>query len=583
MARFTKWLALCLCAVLMVPALAAAEYTAGAYTAVSEGHNGALTVEVTFAEDKIESVTVTEHVETAGIADPALEKIPEEIVAGQTLAVDTVSGATVTSEAILAGVENCVVQAGGDVEALKVAAQADDAERTQAEYETDVVVVGGGIAGLMAANKAADEGAQVMVLEKMPATGGTTSLALAAFIAVDSGLNVEEGMDDGIDAMMTYWEAVMSQGRDTSYPDYDKVRDVLGDSGKSIDYMVENGVPFMDSISGMLGSYPIALVEGRGPVLIESLEQAARDKGVEVLLECEATELLVEDGVVVGVKAAGASEDVTVRAKSVVLATGGFSRNEEMVAELTPDLLEVRSQAAVSSTGDGMRMAQAVGGAMFPDSWATIYAMQIDGDYTRSIDVTLPNATQLGVNGKGERYASEVSQYMSSLTHTAVVEANYPYFFLYDGSNEELIPALETGIELGESFKGETIEELAAAMGVDAQTLTATVDRYNELAGKGEDEDFGKPAESMIALAAEGPYYAVKFYPVSFGSMGGLITDSQTCSVLDADGNPIANLFAAGEISNRDFYNEHYVGAASLAFYSTMGGRAGVAAAANAK
>ena len=141
---------------------------------------------------------------------------------------------------------------------------------------------------------------------------------------------------------------------------------------------------------------------------------------------------------------------------------------------------------------------------------------------------------------------------------------------------------MEAGIELGEVFKGDTIEQLSGAINVDASTLETTYDRYNELAKSGSDDDFGKEADKLIALE-KGPFYAVKFYPTTFGTMGGVQTNVDTANVLREDGTGIANLYAAGEMSNRDFYNQHYVLAASLSFYSTMGMRAGAAAAENAK
>ncbi len=160
-----------------------------------------------------------------------------------------------------------------------------------------------------------------------------------------------------------------------------------------------------------------------------------------------------------------------------------------------------------------------------------------------------------------------------------IQDGNAPFWYIYDSSNADVTAILEQGAEAGVVAKGETIEELAGEMGVDAATLQATYDRYEELAAAGEDEDFNKPAENLVALETA-PYYAVKFYPTTFGSQGGVLTDSEG-RVLNDAGEVISGLYAAGEMSNRYYYNENYVLAASLGLYAVAGRLAGAAAAAD--
>ncbi|NLG25923.1 MAG: FAD-dependent oxidoreductase [Clostridiales bacterium] len=565
---------------------AAGAYTPGTYTATADGNNGPVTVTVTFDAQSITEIVIGEHAETPGISDPAFERIPAAIVDGQTLAVDAVSGATNTSDAILKAVEDCVVQAGGDVASLKLAGAGAEIPKTAATRDAQVLVVGGGIAGLTAAVRAADQGAQVLLIDKMPALGGTTITSGGYFLCVDSGLQNPNGIDDSIDGMMNYWHKVMEQGpSDTGYPDYDRVRNVLADSGKTVDYLVSVGVPFLPEISDPFGGTPVANVDGRGAGLIASLEAAARDKGVEILFDCKAESLITDGaGAVTGVKAATPTEDLTINAKSIVLATGGFGSNPEMVKEYSPEIEPVVPQSAAGSTGDGIRMAEAVGGARFKNYWTAFNSIAPSAEYTRAVPdaAKLTAGAQLMVNANGERFVNEAAGLRAELPYRLVKDANYPHYVLFDSSNAELTPALEAGIELGEVFKGDTIEALAAAMGADEAVLKATFDRYNALAKAGADEDFGKPADKMVALE-NGALYAVKYHPTTFGSTGGVVTDVATGNVLREDGTGIANLYAAGEMSNRDFYNQHYVLAASLAFYSTMGMRAGEAAAVNAK
>lgn len=564
----------------LMPALAAG-YQPGTYEAKAQGAMGEITVSVTFTADAITEVKVGDHKETEGIATTPIERIPQAIVDGQTLAVDTVGGATLTSQAILDAVADCVKQAGGDPEALKAAPaqDADKADKTQETLETDVLVVGGGIAGLSAAMSAADQGAKVLLIDKMPALGGTTTLAGGFLVVVDSKLFDGTDTDDSLDAMLKWWDYVMdynSTGSST-YPDRDKLINVLKDTGKTVDYLVENGVVF-EPFTGF-GPYACAAADGRGPGLVQAMQEVCEKKGVQVMLECKATALIVEDGVVVGVNAETRDSDLTITADSVVLATGGLSQNPEMVAQYSPGLTYAVSNAAVSNTGDGIRMALDAGAVMYEDSWGALNGTALAESYTKAVsgaaDLSIP--AHLSVNALGKRYADEDAEFRAALCYDMLMDGNAPFYSVFDASDDKLVPALEEGIALGEVLKGDSIEALAEAIGADAAVLTETVARYNALCDKGIDEDFGKNAELMTKLSESGPYYAVKFYPTLFGSASGVVTDNQG-RVLNAQGAPIVGLYAAGEMSNRPFYDQNYVLAASLGLYSTMGMRAGAAA-----
>lgn len=575
-----KILSLILCLALLLPSSfsLAAGYTAGAYTATVPARNGDLTVEVTFDESTIVSVAVTAHQETAGIADPAIQLIPERIVAGQTLAVDSVAGATITADAIVAAVTECVAQAGGDAEALKTASSAEAA--AVENRETQVLVVGAGIAGLMAAHTAADAGAEVILIDKMPITGGTTRISGGYIISTGSDFTAEGAINTTED-MLVYWKSIADQCRDTGYPDYDRVASIFNGNNENIHYLKEIGVPLGDQ--AFAGAYALMHSEGNGVGFVDAMEKSAREKGIEIILECEATSLITEGDAVVGAVVNMNGQPFEIRAKSVVLATGGYSQNPELVARFAPELLGTIPTASVSNTGDGILMAEAVGADVFENGWFSICPMQTAMDYYLQGGAALTTNNQLGVNIKGERYAAEMDMaYSYELTYKTILDGVDPHFFLYDSANADLIPVLEAGLASGEVVKADTIEELAEQAGIDAAALKSTFDSYNAMCEASEDTQFGKPAANLVKLA-QAPYYAVKFYPASWGSMGGVKTDLETAAVLREDGTAIAGLYAAGEMSNRDFYNEVYYGAASLTVYSNMGRRAGIAAAEYAK
>ena len=566
---------LCLAMLLMSVSALADGLTPGVYEATAQGRNGDLTVSVTIGGAGIENVTVTNHQETPGIADPALERIPAAIVAGQTLAVDTVSGATVTSCAILEAAADCIRQAGGDPETYqgKKEAAAEEAQ----DLETQVLVVGTGIAGMMAALEAADAGAKVIMIDKMPITGGTTRISGGYLITVGTDFTAEGAINTTED-MLAYWKNIADQARETGFPDYDRVASIFNNNNATIHYLLDNGAPMGDQ--AFPGAYALMVNAGNGVGLIEALEASARAKGVEILLETKAEELLLEDGAVVGACVTAQGKAFVIRAKSVVLATGGYSQNPELVKRFAPELLGTIPTASVSNTGDGILMAEKAGAEVFERGWFSICPMQVSNDYLRQGGAALTTGAQLGVNSQGVRYAAETDMnYSYELTYKTILDGVDPHYFLYDSSNADLVPVLEAGVGLGEAVKADTIEGLAEQLGMDAAALKATYDAYAEAVAKGEDAQFGKPA-ALLQPIAQAPFYLVKIYPASWGSMGGVKTDLETAAVLKADGSAIPGLYAAGEMSNRDFYNEVYYGAASLTIYSNMGRRAGIAAAA---
>ncbi len=557
----------------------------GTYTGVGTGRNGDITVEVVFDANSIVSVTVTDHTETDGIADPALERIPAEIVEYQSLAVDTVSSATLTSEGILQAVEDCVTQAGGDVEALKQPIETGEVEKTEETQTADVVVAGSGISGLTAAIAAAEAGADVVVIEKEATTGGTTALAGGYLICVDSEIYADSGFDDSLDTFREYWNERMSySGQDSGYPDMERWEHVVSQTGATVDWMSDLGVTWQDEIFTGFGAYPVAYNPGGGRGLIDELVSIAEGMGIEIILECTGEELVVDDnGAVTGIVAETADSIITFEAPAVILATGGVSQNAELVEQYSPKVANAGtiSVAAAGSTGDGLLMAIDAGAAVFDEFFTSIYATTVDPEFTAAVSEasTLTTVNQLGVNANGERFASEVPVYVDALGSDMIQDGNAPFWYIYDSSDADITAILEQGVEAGVVAKGETIEELAAAMDVDAAALQATYDRYEELAAAGTDEDYNKPAENLVALETA-PYYAVKFYPTTFGSQGGVLTDSEG-RVLNEAGEVISGLYAAGEMSNRYYYNENYVLAASLGLYAVAGRLAGVAAAAD--
>ncbi len=579
----------------LMTALATAPVCAdNTYTGVGTGKNGAgaIEVNVTLNDDKvITAVEVTKNGDDAGISDPAVNTIPGEIVKNNSLSVDVVSGATLTSNGIIEAVEAALVSAGLNPVDYKTPVAAEEVvEKTAVTETTDVLVIGAGMAGLTAALSAKQNGANVIIIDKMAMAGGTTNTAGGILVCVDSELFAENRLEtDNMESMMAYWHQKMdASGVDSGYPNYDRLENVVAETGKTVDWLVASGVEFSSEPYAASASYPMALANGGGAGLINMLVDVCQKNGVDLRLNTKGTQLkLDENGAVVGAVAETADSIITFNAKSVILATGGISQNEELVEKYSAKLHRAGliPASAVSHTGDGFLMALEAGAGTF-DVFATpLFSTMVDPALSALTDTSaLTIYSQLGVNANGDRFGNEaVSAGWDTMDMTAsdmIQNGVAPFWYVYDSSNEAAVAALEAGVASGVVAKGETIEELALNMHVYTKNLKNAYENYCAAVTAGEDKEFGKPAMFLTAMD-KAPFYAVKVYPTTFGSAGGVTTTEQG-RVTRQDGTVIPGLYAAGEMSNRYFYNENYILAASLGLYSTMGHRAGAAAAQDA-
>ena len=546
------------------------------YEGTGNGRNGPVKVAVTIEDGKITAVEVLEQDETVGVADGALEQLPAAIMRNQSIAVDTVAGATLTSGAIIEAVEDCLAQAGEDVEAWRVAASDAAVEKETVQETTDVVVVGAGISGLSTAVSAKTNGADVILLEKLDRTGGSAMFCSGNFASFNTTSEQEQGIEDSLELALQHWEERQSQSiEDMGVINYDRVAYILPETSKTIDWYTSLGVEYEPSTAPKFASLSTTRVVGRGAGMIEAITKIAEDNSIDIRLSTPAKSLIVEDGKVVGVIAENDTQILEIRAKSVVLATGGFGADKEEVAEKVPLYARAISLASAGNTGDGIAMALEAGAVEYPSPWVIPYTIQPAAE----IKAQVPEAAILTdnrhngifadkaiVNEKGERFVDESQQY-------SVVSVNMAYstennYLILDSTDEEVAAIMDQCLETGKVFKGETLEELAANAGI-GEALSATIAQYNADAESG-DTLFGKKADNMTAYAEAGPYYAVCYYPGMTGTFGGVITDFEG-HVLNAEGEIIEGLYAVGEMSNREYFNQTYMGAASVSFSSTMG------------
>ena len=571
-------------------------YTEGTYTATAQGNNGPVTVSVTFSADAITDVTVVEHSETAGLSDRPIAEIPAAIVENQSLAVDTVSGATNSSNAILTAVADCVAQAGGDVEALKaVAVEKAPVDDVEATY--DVVVLGGGGAGLTASITAAQNGAKVILVEKAGSLGGNTLIAGQGFNACDPERQANTEMSEALlgqlksyldldpadfGAFAEVLETVKGQindyiasgsttlfdspelhmlhtymgGKRTGLdgtviePDLELARTFATNALDALEWAESIGAQWNDTTSTILGAmWPRSHGLANGNV-ITILTDAAKANGVEIVTDTRANELIVENGKVVGVKATTSEgANVTLHANSgVVLATGGFSANAPMVVEYNnywPGLSDTMpSTNAPTITGDGIVMAKAVGADLVGMGFAQLMPSSHPVDGSLFSGIWGSAETQVFVNKEGKRYVNEYAE-RDVLSKAALAQTDGIFYIICD--NKIAKNADVAGMEAkGNVVVADTLEELAEKLGIPADTFVETIERYNSFVDAQKDDDFGKPL--FGEKIDEAPFVATPRSPSLHHTMGGVKIDTNT-HVISTEGNVIDGLYAAGEVT----------------------------------
>lgn len=537
-------------------------YNAGTYTGTAVGHGGDFKVDVTLSADKIESITVVENNETSGFGDVAAEKIIGQIIANQSLKdVDIATGATLSSLAVNNAIVDALNNAGADVDALRKV-EVVKGEAKDETLDVDVVVVGSGAAGLTAAYEAASAGSSVVILEKLSRNGGATRTSSGMLVAGGTSLQQKAGIEDSTDNLINYW---LERGE--GQVDEEMVKFVANNINDALDLFISMGVDYNENLILQSGTATINrahMPSGAGAMLCDALVSEVNKLGVEILTDTEATSLITdENGAVVGVKANTNNGTLTVNAKAVVLATGGYGASQDMLALYSPEAVGAWSCSAPQNTGDGLTMAMEVGAdTVFKGGFIGWKVCTPLYDHTTAIGAPVYGAPQLIVDLNGDRMGNESLDYPFVYEDWTKANATDFYYIFQGGSGEtkdlvnnvsNTVANLELGVEAGVCYKADTLEELAEVSGLT--NLVETVNAYNAAIDSGSDE-FGRDTATMTKYE-EGPYYALHGQRAILGTFGGLNTNI-TGEVVDAEGNAILGLYAAGEVANGEFFNKLY-------------------------
>lgn len=592
----------------------------GDFTGTAKGFGGDVSVTLTLTDGAITGCTAEGKDETQGVGSEAIAKMPGEIAESGSIAVDGVSGATVTSTAIKEAAAAALTAAGLNPDDYKTAVE-NDASAEDSTVDADVVVVGAGGAGMTAAITAAAEGKTVVILESQSMVGGNSVRATGGMNAGKTVYQDENefGESAGVEKTLKtaaekyadnetitalaktvseqwaayqanptgYFDSVELMELDTmiggkGINDPELVETLCANSADAIDWLDEHGIT-LHNVSSFGGASVKRIhrpvnAEGKtvsvGSYMIPLLQENCEKAGVKMMLDTTATEILTDaNGAAVGVKATGASgETVTVNAKAVVLASGGFGANLDMVVKYKPELKGFMTTNAPGIQGQGIEMAQAIGAATVDMDQIQIHPT-VEANTAALITEGLRGDGAILINEEGQRFIDEVGT-RDVVSAAEIAQTGSYSWLVVDQAMADASSVIQGYIKKGYTVTGATYEELGKAMGVDAAAFAETMEKWNGYVEAKNDPDFGRTSFANPLNTA--PYYAVKVTAGVHHTMGGLKINANT-EVLNEKGEVIPGLFAAGEVTG-GVHGANRLGGNAVADFTVFGRIAGAAA-----
>lgn len=592
----------------------------GDFTGTAKGFGGDVSVTLTLTDGAITGCTAEGKDETQGVGSEAIAQMPGKIAESGSIAVDGVSGATATSTAIKEAAAAALTAAGLNPDDYKTAVE-NDATAEDSTVDADVVVVGAGGAGMTAAITAAAEGKSVVVLESQSMVGGNSVRATGGMNAAKTVYQDENefGESAGVEKTLKtaaekyadnetitalaktvseqwaayqanptgYFDSVELMELDTmiggkGINDPELVETLCANSADAIDWLDEHGIT-LHNVSSFGGASVKRIhrpvnAEGKtvsvGSYMIPLLQENCEKAGVKMMLDTTATEILTDaNGAAVGVKATGASgETVTVNAKAVVLATGGFGANLDMVVKYKPELKGFMTTNAAGIQGQGIEMAQAIGAATVDMDQIQIHPT-VEANTAALITEGLRGDGAVLINAEGKRFIDEVGT-RDVVSAAEIAQTGSYSWLVVDQAMVDASSVIQGYIKKGYTVTGATYEELGKAMGVDAAAFAETMEKWNGYVEAKNDPDFGRT--SFANKLDTAPYYAIKVTAGVHHTMGGLKINANT-EVLNEKGEVIPGLFAAGEVTG-GVHGANRLGGNAVADFTVFGRIAGAAA-----
>ncbi|MFQ1041811.1 flavocytochrome c [Gilliamella sp. CG16] len=463
-------------------------------------------------------------------------EIKQRIINSNSPHVDAISGATSQCEAFKKAVTKAMTQSN------KEAIIAEGGDPNDKSY--DIVVVGSGGAGLASAIRAHDLGASVVVVEKMPVIGGNTNKASAGMNAAETKFQKLKGIVDSKDL---FYKETLAGGKNKNNPEL--LRYFVENAPDAIDWLDENGI----ELSGITTTGGMSIDRTHRPAsgaavggfLISGLVKNLNKRGIEVMLDTNVTEIVTENHKVVGVKVV--EEDGTnyiIKAKAVVIATGGFSANREMVEKYRPDLKGFVTTNHKGATGSGIMILEKLGAGTVDMGEIQIHPT-VEQTTSYLISESIRGGGAILVSQEGKRFVNELDTRDKVSADIIKLPEHYSYI-LFDQQVRDENKAVEEYVSNDLVVQADSITELANKLSIDANNLSKTIERYNEFVINKQDEDFGRTT-GMRHPINTAPFYAIKIAPGVHHTMGGVTINTET-QVLDNDKHVIKGVFAAGEV-----------------------------------
>ncbi|MCD8339534.1 MAG: flavocytochrome c, partial [Burkholderiales bacterium] len=567
-------------------------YEPGTYTVKVNGHNAAFEVAVTVSKDKIEKIEFPNNLETIGVGKVALDKLSKEIIEKQSLGVDNVTGATISSFALKSALKLALAEAKVSTEDMQTLQK--NVEQYTAlpnEIETQVVVVGSGGAGQSAAIAAQQAGSKVIVLEKLGYLGGSTNVSEGAFNAADPERQSKQGIEDSV---QKHYEQTMKGGHNVAKPE---MVHYLSEHGlETIHWMERLGVEFKDEVGTATGAlfqrshYP---KKPSGHSYIEVYEKYIKDHADDITVYTDMTaEVLIKnpDGKVIGVIAKDnhtGKETTFYATRGVVLATGGFGANVKLRQEVNTGVFKEQNLGPNIGTtninkaaqGEGIEMGKKAGANVIGMSDIQIHPCGTPGTGLME-GVRTSGRNRIFVNKEGNRFVNEgaardvlakaIFAQPDSKYYVIVNHLRYPSLDYVDENGAKMKDMLE----IGKVVAAGTLEELAKKLNVPVENLKKAVDTYNSVVGGTGTDVLGFVADNKAdKKMTEGPWYAAEKVPTVHHTMGGLEINTKA-QVLGTDGKVIPGLYAAGETTG-GIHGSNRLGGNAIADIMTFGRDAG--------
>lgn len=511
-------------------------YKDGVYIGIGNGRNGEVEVAVTISRGKISKVEVTKHEETDGIADEAFKQIPDAIVKAQSVDVDAASGATLTSEAIKQGVAAALALASGQTASTTASK----------DSECDIIVIGAGGAGLAAATEAASRGAKVVVLEKMGITGGNTLSATGGLNAAETKFQKEKNISD---SKSQYYEDTMKGGYNLNDPEL--VRNLTEKAPETVEWLISLGADLTD-VGKMAGSTNSRTHRPQGgaavgPHLAKVLAESAPKAGAEVRLNSKVTSIIAEGGKPVGVTVESPNGNYNLRAKAIIIATGGFGANPDMIVNYNPNLKGFGTTNHRGATGDAFAWVEQFDVALVDMDQIQTHPTVIPGNGIMITEAVRGNGAIM-VNRDASRFGNEMAT-RDVMSADILAQKGQTAYLLFDQSVRESLKAIEGYVKQGLLTEAASLTELAQKLGMEPAVLEGTLAKYNSMQEKGNgDLDFKRKASEMPRKLVTGPFYAVEVGPAIHHTMGGIKINTKT-EVITNSGTVVPGLFACGEVT----------------------------------